>query len=118
MEKIFKKNEYGIRIRICCASCVYKQEHMEETRKCELYDSKVFPDSLCSGYKVHPRYLNVGSKCDGQVKRKEWMDFFHAFHGATLGSKEDGTPLERKTKLISVIAKNWEKSHGSRFIDI
>ena len=118
MEAVFKKNEYGIRIRLCCASCIHKAEHMEQTRKCTLFDSKVFPDGLCSSYKVHPRYLNVGSTPEGRIKRKEWMDFFHRFHGATLGAKEDGTPLERKTKLISVIAKNWEVANGSRFIDI
>ena len=108
MEKIFKKNKYGIDVVMCCASCAHnlgaKTEH---TRICEAGEGEVRPTSLCTAWEMKDS-LNDAGKGGGNVKKSDYLMFLLKFE----------QPKDAAYRVsIDDIRKMYEKKHGSIYIN-
>ena len=72
MEKnIFTRNPYGIRIKMCCASCQHKVlTRTLSARFCKEHTRKVQSSDLCLKWKMASQLKNVGSS-QGDVRDKD-----------------------------------------------
>ena len=72
-------NKFGVKVRICCASCVHCNheavDYAGEYRKCLLYDMVVKQTDLhLQCYKMSPLLSNINFKKDrGHVKRQRYL---------------------------------------------
>lgn len=72
----FTKNHFGISIKMCCASCAYKeQSRLVSKRRCTKHDNNVSPHYQCDCWKMDEKAKAAG-KTRGRVKCKEYLDFF------------------------------------------
>lgn len=70
-KKIFIKNYYGIRIKICCASCEHKDLTRAVTeRYCKEHARKVQACDVCPKWKMS-RQLKAVGKSQGDVRDKD-----------------------------------------------
>ena len=118
-EKTFTKNDNGVDIVMCCASCRHHQSDGSKDRTCKC---KIQQDDegncaehdiayLCSGWRIDDK-VRVGAKVSlktlklvpsGHVKRKEYFEFC-AKHGYTF--KEGREPFEREYGSIYMDGRN------------
>ena len=70
-KKIFTRNPYGIRIKMCCASCEHKVISRSVTvRYCKEHARKVQSSELCACWKMSFQMKAVG-KSLGDVRDKD-----------------------------------------------
>lgn len=70
-KKIFTRNPYGIRIKMCCASCQHKAiSRLLTVRHCKEHARKVQSSELCECWKMASQLKNVGSS-QGDVRDKD-----------------------------------------------
>ena len=98
MEKTVK-NRYGIEIKKCCASCQSKQYKNEQLRNCKLGENGVKPTYYCDCWKMQESLDNAG-KGGGKIRKQSWFRFL----------------AESLTGDISLVEKEYNKKHGSRFL--
>ena len=72
----FTTNNCGIRVKKCCASCVYKEQSRSfRWRYCRILKSTVNHRGVCDRWAMSKVLSNLGSH-QGRVKSKEYLDFF------------------------------------------
>lgn len=54
------KNNFGINIKVCCASCVNCKLQGSETHRCTLKKEETMPQFVCGDWKIKPRLMNAG----------------------------------------------------------
>ena len=64
---LFPRNQYGIRVRACCASCVFKEISQGGKRICTYHHIKVEALEKCKCWLMSASLQNVGR--NEQVKR-------------------------------------------------
>jgi len=70
-KKIFTRNPYGIRIKMCCASCQYKVlTRALSARFCKEHARKVQSMDFCPKWKMANKLKAVG-KSQGDVRDKD-----------------------------------------------
>ena len=70
-KKIFTRNPYGIRIKMCCASCEHKRITRSMTaRFCKEHARGVQSSDLCECWKMSFQMKAVG-KSQGDVRDKD-----------------------------------------------
>lgn len=70
-KKTFTRNPYGIRIKMCCASCEHKDLTRSLTeRYCKEHARKVKPSGFCQNWKINSVLKAVG-KSQGDVRDKD-----------------------------------------------
>lgn len=68
--KNYKLTPYGVRVKMCCASCVHSSIMNEDTRKCGLTDEYKRPSDMCIAWEMKLKLANAG-KGGGVVRSKE-----------------------------------------------
>lgn len=68
-----EKNQFGINIVVCCASCQFKEYKNDKERLCKLSGESTHPSEYCTTWKMAEHLQNAG-KGDGRVKKKAWID--------------------------------------------
>lgn len=72
----FTKNHFGISIKMCCASCAYKEQSRLITKRgCAKHGREVRPCYFCDCWKMDEKTKAAG-KSRGRVKHKEYLDFY------------------------------------------
>lgn len=92
------KNNFGISVKVCCASCMFKEYKDDKERICKLSKTITHPKEYCTLWKMADGLKNIG-KGGGRVKRKTWFDYVK-IHGYSEQS-----------------VKDFEKEFGSRYMD-
>lgn len=69
--KIFTKNNFGIGICECCASCKHRQLD-NRTRICLAGEGAVPSNYVCGQWEMSDSYVNVG-KGGGRIKKREYL---------------------------------------------
>lgn len=92
------KNNFGINIKVCCASCRFKEYKDDKERICTLSHGVTTPKEFCTSWKMAEGLMNIG-KGTGRVKRKTWFDYvkIHGFSEKTV--------------------HDFEHQYGSRYLD-
>lgn len=106
-KKAFYRNGYGIPIVMCCASCAHKVFDKGGLRVCTKGEGTVRTSYLCSDWAVSPKLDNAG-KGGGKVKKKDYLLFVSNYP----------RPSDGGIITLSEIREEYEKRHGSRFLEI
>ena len=80
------RNAHGCKIKKCCASCQHKCIESDGTRVCASMMLKVQQKFKCKKWQMSDGLKNAG-KCDGKVKRKEYLIYVQEIRSA----ESDGT---------------------------
>lgn len=83
----YVRNQYGIAIKKCCASCAHKHiigKASVISRLCDAGEGVVQPSHLCKDWRMVAELDNAG-KGGGRVKRPDYIDFLrrHPIGGET-----------------------------------
>lgn len=68
------KNNFGINIKVCCASCQFKEYKDDKERVCTLSHLATHPSEYCTSWKMAENLMNIG-KGGGRVKKKTWLEY-------------------------------------------
>ena len=69
--KMKTKNKYGIEVKMCCASCAYKQQTRTVSQRwCIKHEKMVNPQDVCPQWKMNKTLQALGREW-GKVKDKE-----------------------------------------------
>lgn len=117
MKKKYVRNEHGINIKVCCASCKLRKITSDRCRVCGLSGKKVKANHCCDQWEMSRRLQNAGMS-GGKVKsyryltyhRKRWIEQREALTSgritaAAILSAED-------------IREEYEQEHGSIYINL
>ena len=95
-----EKNQYGVTIVKCCASCIHKILSGNDKRDCKQGEKNVKPSYLCPLWQMNPKLEKAG-KGGGRIKKKHWFTYFRDYG--------KGRPIED-------ITVEYEALFGSKFL--
>lgn len=106
MDKEFFKNEFGVNIVKCCASCKHKEFGKTGTRVCTNGEGEVKPSYLCSDWEMSERLAKAG-KGGGPVKKARYLQYVLNYE----------QPKEPQYHVpLKAIRAEYEKLYGSIYI--
>ncbi|MBO4215901.1 MAG: hypothetical protein J5888_06180 [Bacteroidaceae bacterium] len=107
----FTLNIFGVRIKECCASCVWKDAtRLQTRRRCTKLRKDVSPCDCCKRWDMNRQMMEV-HKSVGQIKRREYQLYL-------LKIREEETRNEVKVeRRIEDIRAEFESQYGSIYIN-
>ena len=110
-KRLFVKNEAGIVIKKCCASCKHKEFVMDEgERHCQLHDKDVYPKHVCEDWQMcKPLCTAVYSL--GKVKCSKYICYVKASR-----RRDEKKKVKRRT-AIEDIRMEYECKYGSIYMN-
>ena len=110
------RNLHGVEIKKCCASCRFKDlTRLMTARFCTEHHKSVKPNGCCKQWAMSEQMESAGRGC-GKVKRKEYLRYVLAVREEeALASQRGLNPLH---KTIDQIRKEFEKNHGSIYLEL
>jgi len=111
------RNQHGIEIRECCASCKFKDlTRLVLARYCSLHRKKVKPRECCEQWEMSEQMEAAGSG-RGKVKKKAYLKY-------VIQVREDESLAEQlglsqyQHKSIEQIRKDFEEKNGSIYVTL
>ena len=87
------RNPQGIPVKVCCASCAYRQlVDTQARRRCAIREEKVKPNQVCSLWQMSTPLKLVGIGA-GMIKRREYLLYY---------TEQRVEEQERQTRLLLV----------------
>ena len=121
------RNSHGIEVKKCCASCRFKDlTRLMTARFCTEHNKRVKPRECCYEWAVSEQLEAAGSG-RGKVKRKAYLKFVlevREDERLRVGERSSGMSLADQLgiqfphKTIDQIRQEFEKNHGSIFVEI
>ena len=110
------RNSHGIEVKKCCASCRYKDlTRLMTSRFCMQHHKSVKPKACCKQWEISDQLEAAGS-AGGKVKRKAYLrDVLQVRADESLA---DQLGIRTPHKTIDQIRQEFEKNHGSIFVEI
>ena len=103
----FTRNQHGVQIRKCCASCQHKMySDDDELRCCALTNCEHLRCHLCEDWRLARGFKKAGNS-GGMIKRVEYLEFL-----ADIRAKE----TKDEQRSIEDIRAEFEKEHGSIYL--
>ena len=110
------RNSHGIEIEMCCASCRYKDlTRLMTARFCTEHQKRVKPRDCCKQWAISEQLEAAGS-AGGKVKRKAYLKYVLQVREDE--SLADQLGIRSPQKSIDQIRSEFEKNHGSIFVEI
>ena len=120
------RNAHGCKIKKCCASCQHKCIESDGTRVCASMMLKVQQKFKCKKWQMSDGLKNAG-KCDGKVKRKEYLIYVQEIHSAERLRVGDGTSemsdkiqndiiTEQERKTLEEIRQMFTEEFGNIYV--
>ena len=120
------RNAYGCKIKKCCASCQHKCIESDGTRVCASMMLKVQQKFKCKKWQMSDGLKNAG-KCDGKVKRKEYLIYVQEIRSAERLRVGDGTSgmsdkiqndiiTEQERKTLEEIRQMFTEEFGNIYV--
>ena len=110
------RNQHGIEIRECCASCKHKDlTRLVLARYCSQHHEKVKPRECCEQWEMSEQMEAAGSG-GGKVKKKAYLKY-------VLDVREDESLADQlgikfPHKSIGQIRKDFEEKNGSIYVTL
>lgn len=109
--RIFVRNQFGIKVKKCCASCAFKDLKRAVTKRyCKEHAKTVKACGLCQSWKMSSLLRSVEFS-DGRVKRREYQLYLLKIRTEELKNKV------KKQKSIAAIREEFERQYGSIYIN-
>lgn len=119
-ELLITRNPQGIAIKMCCASCRWKQPGNDTCRVCAWANiqMKVLPDHICANWEMSYPMSIAGLNADGQVKKPEYLAYYLEYYQAYI-KKHPKAKLDDIVLLPFKATKEWELDNAqSRYMEI
>ena len=116
MKRKFTRNEHGVKVKMCCASCQKRKITSEEGRVCGLSGKPVSGCHRCKHWEMSRRLQNAGMS-GGLVKSWSYLCYYRE---RWIGQREDVIARRIKAdEMLSTadIRKEFEQEHGSIYIN-
>jgi hypothetical protein len=105
-------NQYGVRIRKCCASCKDRDFDDKELRCCKLTGKHVRGNNVCDKWSLSNRLETLGCE-HGKVQCRAYQLFLLEVRTSELDMRVRGKEVTPAS--VESIRKDFELSHGTRF---
>lgn len=111
---MFKTNNYNFKVKMCCASCAFKEfTRTNAMRMCTRNNIEVPRCYVCDKWKMSKGLMMAGNP-EGRVKKYEYL-----MQVLFVRQKEQEAGIdETLAKSIEEIRSDYEKNHGSIFINL
>ena len=109
------RNAHGCKIKKCCASCQHKCIESDGTRVCASMMLKIQQKFKCKKWQMSDGLKNAG-KCDGKVKRKEYLIYVQEIRSAESDDIQNGIITEQERKTLEEIRKMFTEKFGSIYV--
>ena len=111
------RNENGIMIKKCCASCKMRMMNSEAERICMRYKKKIDSDDCCKNWELNPKLQNAGLGI-GRVKSWRYLTYYRERWIQQREALERGEIDGRQMKCAGEIRQEFEQEHGSIYVEI
>ena len=109
------RNEHGIEIRECCASCRHKDlTRLMSSRFCLLHQKKVKPRGHCKEWTMSEQMEAAGSG-GGKVKKKAYLKYVLQVREDE--SLADQLKVQIPHKSLAEIRRDFEAKNGSIYVE-
>ena len=109
------KNQYGIEVKECCASCKHKDlTRLISSRFCLKRHKSVKPKSHCQQWEMSEQMEAAGSG-RGMVKKKAYLKYVLEVREDE--SLADQLKIQFPHKSISQIRREFEAKNGSIYVE-
>lgn len=116
MKRQVTRNQHGIEVKKCCASCKHKDlTRLVLARYCSQHHEKVKPRECCEQWEMSEQMEAAGSG-GGKVKKKAYLKY-------VLDVREDESLADQlgikfPHKSIGRIRKDFEEKNGSIYVTL
>lgn len=116
MKRQVTRNQHGIEVKECCASCKHKDlTRLVLARYCSQHHEKVKPRECCEQWEMSEQMEAAGSG-GGKVKKKAYLKY-------VLDVREDESLADQlgikfPHKSIGQIRKDFEEKNGSIYVTL
>ena len=109
------RNQHGIEIRECCASCKYKDlTRLISSRFCLQHQKKVKPRGHCKQWAMSEPMEAAGS-ARGKVKKKAYLKYVLQVREDE--SLADQLKVQIPHKTLTEIRRDFEEKNGSIYVE-
>lgn len=109
------RNEHGIEIRECCASCKHKDlTRLMASRFCLQHHKKVKPRGYCKEWAMSEQMEAAGSG-RGKVKKKAYLKYVLQVREDE--SLADQLKVQIPHKSLAEIRRDFEEKNGSIYVE-
>ena len=105
------QNEYGISIKVCCASCVFKALDSGGLRICTNGRGHVKRTDSCDGWMMKKSFEKAGIG-GGKVKKGDYLRFNHEQRQREMQLFLDGKIKDKELSNNAQLRTKYEKLHG------
>ena len=127
MKRQVTRNQHGIEVKKCCASCKHKDlTRLLSARFCSLHQKKVKPRECCEQWEMSEQMEAAGSG-GGKVKKKAYLKYVldvREDERLRVGERSSGISLADQLGLIQFphksieqIRKDFEERNGSIYVE-
>ena len=109
------KNQHGIEVRECCASCRHKDlTKLAASRFCLMHHKKVKPRGWCEQWKMSEQ-LDAAGSAGGKVKKQAYLKYLLEIREEESLALQQGIRIPHKS--VEQIRQEFEKEQGSIFLN-
>lgn len=109
------RNQHGIEIRECCASCKHRDlTRLVLARYCTQHQKKVKPRECCEQWEMSEQMQAAGS-AGGKVKKRAYLLYVMTVRDDE--SLADQLKIQFPHKSLEQIRKEFEEKNGSIYIE-
>ena len=110
------KNQHGIEVKKCCASCKHKDlTRLVLARYCSQHHEKVKPRECCKQWEISEQMQAAGS-AGGKVKKKAYLQYVLEVREDE--SLADQLKIQFPHKSLEQIRKDFEEKNGSIYVTL
>ena len=110
------RNPHGIPVKVCCASCAYRQlVDTQARRRCIIREEKVKPNQLCCLWQMS-KQAQLAGWSQGRVKRREYLEYLLKECENWKLATQLGLHVEMKS--IEELRVKFEQEQGSIYINL
>lgn len=116
MKKNYVRNEHGVKIKMCCASCRMRKVSSDEGRVCKLSGNPVKGCGCCNKWQMNQRLQNAGMS-GGQIKSWRYLTYYRERWTEQREAVEAGRIQAVAVLSAKEIRMKFEQEHGSIYIN-
>ena len=116
MKRQVTRNQHGIEVKKCCASCKHKDlTRLVLARYCSQHHEKVKPRECCEQWEMSEQMEAAGS-AGGKVKKKAYLQYVLEVRADE--SLADQLGIKFPHKSIEQIRRDYEEKNGSIYVTL
>ena len=108
------RNDQGIKVKKCCASCIYRGILADGSRVCNLMQIMREGKDKCPSWELAPGRRNAG-KPEGRVKEKQYLRYVLTTRELESIAIQEGRLQEIDRASIEDIREQYREQHGSEY---